>query len=54
MQINLQKSTIFFTDLEREEGYLYKILFPFTTQDFSAGLKYLGFHLKPNNYLKKD
>ena len=22
--------------------------------DFPAGLKYLGFQLKPNNYLKKD
>jgi len=54
MQINIQKSTLSFTDLEREEEELYKRLFPFTPLDFSAGLKYLGFHLKPNNYLKKD
>jgi hypothetical protein len=54
MQINIQKSTLSFTELGREEEELYKRLFPFTPLDFSAGLKYLGFQLKPNNYLKKD
>jgi hypothetical protein len=54
MQINIQKSTLSFSELEREEEDLYKRLFPFTHQDFTDGLKYLGFHLKPNNYLKND
>jgi hypothetical protein len=54
MQIKLQKSTISFSKLEREEEDLHKRLFPFTDQDFTDGLKYLGFHLKPNNYLKND
>jgi hypothetical protein len=54
MQINIQKSTLSFTKMEREEEELYKRLFPFTPLDFPAGLKYLGFQLKPNNYLKKD
>jgi hypothetical protein len=39
MQINIQKSTLSFTELEREEEELYKRLFPFIPQDFSAGLK---------------
>jgi hypothetical protein len=54
MQINIQKSTLSFSEMEREEEEIYQSLFPFTFQDFSEGLKYLGFHLKPNNYLKKD
>jgi len=54
MKINIQKSILSFTELGREEEELYKRLFPFTPLDFSAGLKYLGFQLKPNNYLKKD
>jgi hypothetical protein len=54
MQINIQKSALSFSELEMEEEYLYKRLFPFMPQDFTAGLKYLGFHIKPNNYLKND
>jgi hypothetical protein len=53
MQINIQKSTLSFSEMEREEKKFHQSLFPFTFQDFSEGLKYLGFHLKPNNYLKK-
>jgi hypothetical protein len=54
MQINFQKSTLSFSEMEREEEEIYQMLFPFTIHDFSEGLKYLGFHLKPNNYLKED
>jgi hypothetical protein len=54
MQINIQKSTLSFSEMEREEEEIYQSLFHFTFQDFSEGLKYLGFHLNPNNYLKKD
>jgi hypothetical protein len=54
VQINIQKSTLSFSEMEREEEEIYQMLFPFTFQDFLEGLKYLGFHLKPNNYLKKD
>jgi len=40
--------------MEREEEDSYRRLFPFTIQDFSGGLKYLGFHLTPNNYHKEE
>jgi hypothetical protein len=32
----------------------YKSLFPFELVDFDKGIKYLGFHLKPNCYKKVD
>jgi hypothetical protein len=54
MQINIQKYTLSFSEMESEDEEIYRRLFPYTFQEFSEGLKYLGFNLKPNNYLKKD
>jgi hypothetical protein len=54
MQINSQKSTITTSEMDREEAVVYQRLFPFTIQDISEGLKYLGFQLKPNKYRKED
>jgi len=39
-------------DLELQTSYI--DLFPFEKQELEKGLKYLGFHLKPNNYRKED
>jgi hypothetical protein len=40
--------------MQNEEEELYKVIFPFDVKTFDEGLKYLGFHLKPNNYRKSD
>jgi len=32
----------------------YRHIFPFPTTEFSEGIKYFGFHLKPNDYRKDD
>jgi hypothetical protein len=52
MIINEQKSTISTSELDEEEKEVYQRLFPFTLQDISQGIKYLGFQLKPNSYKK--
>jgi hypothetical protein len=54
MQINIQKSTLTISEMEREEVATYQRLFPYSVQDISEGLKYLGFQLRPNNYRKED
>jgi hypothetical protein len=54
MIINVQKSTISTSELDEEENEVYQRLFPFTLQDISQGIKYLGFQLKPNSYKKED
>jgi len=54
MVINVQKSTLSFTGMETTSETHYRHLFPFPTIDFSKGIKYLGFHLKPNDYWKND
>jgi hypothetical protein len=54
MQINAQKSTLSAHLMDEEETNCYKDIFPFEQQPFDDGLKYLGFHLKPNNYKKED
>jgi hypothetical protein len=54
MIINEQKSTISTSELDEEEKEVYRRLFPFTLQDISQGIKYLGFQLKPNSYKKED
>jgi hypothetical protein len=53
MQINIQKSTLSFSEMEREEVDTYQSLFPYTVQDISGGLKYLGFQLKRTTIAKK-
>jgi hypothetical protein len=54
MIINAQKSTITTSEMDGEEMAVYQRFFPFTFQDISEGLKYLGFQLKPNSYRKED
>jgi ribonuclease HI len=54
MIINDQKSTITTSEMDGEEMAVYQIFFPFTLQDISEGIKYLGFQLKPNSYRKED
>jgi hypothetical protein len=52
MVIIFHKSTLSFTGMEAALKAHYKQIFPFMTIDFSEGIKYLGFHLKPNDYRK--
>jgi hypothetical protein len=54
MRINERKSTLSVHNLEEEELDYYRSLYPYEVKDFDAGLKYLGFHLKPNCYKKED
>jgi hypothetical protein len=54
MEINSRKSTLSTYNLDREEIDLYKRIFPFEYKEMEEGLKYLGFHLKPNRYRKED
>ena len=54
MEINENKSTITTHLLEDDEVGHATICFPFLRVTLDDGLKYLGFFLKPNNYLKKD
>jgi len=41
-------------NLEEEDIELYRFFFPFEVRDLNARLKYLGFHLKPNNCKRID
>jgi hypothetical protein len=43
MIINAQKSTITTFEMDGEEMEVYHRFFPFTFQDISEGIKYLGF-----------
>ena len=54
MQINSSKSTLLTHLMEPKEVLIYKALFPFAENPLDEGLKYLGFHLKPNSYTKSD
>jgi hypothetical protein len=54
MKINERNSTLSTHNMELEEQRSYMDLFPFEQQELEKGLKYLGFHLKPNNYRKED
>jgi hypothetical protein len=53
MVINPQKSSLTLIILDEEVVDLYSSFFHFSTQDLSIGIKYLGFHLKENNYHKE-
>jgi hypothetical protein len=50
MQINEGKSTLSINLMVEGEINIYQSLFPFEVKDLDLGLKYLGFHLKPNCY----
>jgi len=54
MVINPQKYSLTLIGLAEGVEDIYNTLFPFSTQDLSLGIKYLGFHLKENNYQKED
>jgi hypothetical protein len=40
--------------LSEEEGQALRLHFPFEEKKLDDGLKYLGFLLKPNDYIKED
>jgi hypothetical protein len=54
MVININKSAIFFPELEEDLRLSISTLFSFPSYDLQDGIKYLGFKLKPNNYGTKD
>ena len=54
MIINTQNSNILFSRIEDEDIRHYLYLLPFLTQTLEEGLKYLGFHLNPNDYRKNE
>jgi hypothetical protein len=54
MHINVRKSTLSVSNMSEEETNFYKLHFSFEVKDFDLGLKYLGFQLNPNCYLKSD
>jgi hypothetical protein len=49
MRINAQKSSILFSQTTEERTRYYLDLLPFQTHNLEEGLKYLGFHVKPND-----
>lgn len=53
MLINSSKSTLSTHLMDPKEINCYKGLFPFVEKPLEEGLKYLGFHLKPNSTLKQ-
>ena len=54
MEINAGKSSLMTHGMDVVEVRHATTLFPFIRANLDEGLKYLGFMLKPNNYLKKD
>jgi len=54
MMVNVGKSTISCSNLTEEEIQRITNRLPYRTYDLDDGLKYLGFLLKPNSYLKAD
>jgi len=54
MEINSEKSTLTTHLLRHDEFEALNRTFPYNIASLDAGLKYLGFSLKPNNYLKQD
>jgi hypothetical protein len=54
MRVNEQKSSILFSLVEADVIQHFLDQLPFQMQGLDDGLKYLGFHLKPNDYRKTD
>ena len=54
MTINEGKPTITYANMEEQEIMLLATWLPFQIRDLDEGIKYLGFHLKPNDYRKVD
>ena len=54
MEINDDKSSLFFSYLEETEVITLQNIFTFPVDRIQNGMKYLGFYLKPCRYLLKD
>jgi len=54
MQINDNKSSLYFSCMEDSEVITLQNIFSFPVDRIVKGMKYLGFHLKPCRYLIKD
>ena len=54
MVINEDKSTINWANLSEDAIRSLGMFLRFQSQDLDAGVKYLGFFLKPNDYRRKD
>lgn len=50
MEINMQKSTVCFNDLEAEVVQILLLDFSFKEINFKEGFKYIGFLLKVNTH----
>jgi hypothetical protein len=54
MSINWEKSTFHFANLQQQNLYQLKGIFPYTFTHLSTGLKYLGYFLKDDSYKPMD
>ena len=54
MRINEEKSSLLHFGLDESEIISIQNIFSFVVADLKAGLKYLGFYLKPCRYILKD
>lgn len=54
MAISLTKSSFLFNEVEEDLIEEMKDLFPFLFEPLDTGIKYLGYHLKPNCYGRAD
>jgi len=50
MIINVNKYDIYLPDIEENNMLIFSTLFKFPLHELGAGIKYLGYVLKPNNY----
>jgi len=50
----MHKSSISSSEVNEDNIRNFLQLFPFQQIDLQYGFKYLGFHLKPNDYVKID
>lgn len=54
MKVNVRKSFISMFGLEAEDLRYCLSIFPYKVEYFDVGMKYVGFHIKPNGYLNSD
>jgi len=54
MQINFSKLKFSFFSLEDDDAHYIQGVFPFALTLCDEGLKYFGFHLNQNSYMKLD
>ena len=53
-KVNRSKSIVSFVEVLDDDKAIFSPLFPFKQTKPNGGFKYLGFVLKPNDYLNKD